>query len=111
VNFLLPNRGFGEGWGGVKNLGLLQGFLYIIPKSRTPPKPENNTDGTGKNITAVVMIVLATERIKIVKKLVSIFLAALVQGVTMAVQSQPIIDPIDRVVSAGLMQKRCRGQF
>ena len=29
VNFLLPNRGFGEGWGGVKNLRLLQGLLDI----------------------------------------------------------------------------------
>jgi len=58
------------------------------------------------------MIVLATERIKIVKKLVSIFLAiALVQGVTMAVQSQQIIDPIDRVVGAGLMQKDATGNF
>jgi len=30
VNFLLPNRGFGEGWGGIKNLRLLQGLLYAI---------------------------------------------------------------------------------
>jgi hypothetical protein len=30
VNFLLPNRGFGEGWGGVKNLRLLQGLLYLL---------------------------------------------------------------------------------
>ena len=29
VNFLLPNRGFGEGWGGVKNLRLLQELLYL----------------------------------------------------------------------------------
>lgn len=58
------------------------------------------------------MIVLATERIKIVKKLVSIFLAiALAQGVPMAVQSQDIIDPIDRVVSAGLMNKDASGNF
>jgi len=58
------------------------------------------------------MIVLATERIKIFQKLVSIFLAiALVQGVTMAVQSQQIIDPIERVVSAGLMQKDATGNF
>jgi hypothetical protein len=28
VNFLLPPREFGEGWGGVKNLRLLQGLLY-----------------------------------------------------------------------------------
>ncbi len=28
VNFLLPNRGSGVGWGGVKNLRLLQGLLY-----------------------------------------------------------------------------------
>jgi hypothetical protein len=27
VNFLLPPREFGEGWGGVKNLRLLQGLL------------------------------------------------------------------------------------
>jgi hypothetical protein len=87
-------------------------LLYIILKSRAPPKLENNTDGTGKNITAVVMIVLVTERIKIVKKLVSIFWAiALMQGVTMAVQSQQIIDPIERVVSAGLMQKDAAGNF
>ena len=33
VNFLLPNRGFGEGWGGVKNLRLLQGLLYIPAKN------------------------------------------------------------------------------
>ncbi len=30
VNFLLPDRGFGEGWGGVKNLRLLQGLLYLL---------------------------------------------------------------------------------
>ena len=29
VNFLLPDREFGEGWGGVKNLRLLQGLLYL----------------------------------------------------------------------------------
>ena len=28
MNFLLPPREFGEGWGGVKNLQLLQGLLY-----------------------------------------------------------------------------------
>jgi hypothetical protein len=27
VNFLLPPQGIGEGWGGVKNLRLLQGLL------------------------------------------------------------------------------------
>ena len=27
VNLLLPNRGFGEGWGGVKNLRLMQELL------------------------------------------------------------------------------------
>ncbi|WP_333164573.1 S-layer homology domain-containing protein [Microcoleus sp. AT3-A2] len=42
----------------------------------------------------------------------SIFLAiALVQGVPMGVQSQQIIDPIDRVVSAGLMNKDASGNF
>jgi hypothetical protein len=30
VNFLLPPRDFGEGWGGVKNLRLLQGLLYFF---------------------------------------------------------------------------------
>ncbi|WP_333086212.1 MULTISPECIES: S-layer homology domain-containing protein [unclassified Microcoleus] len=46
------------------------------------------------------------------KRLVSIFLAiALLQGVPMAVQSQEIIDPIDRVVSAGLMNKDASGNF
>ncbi|WP_332969122.1 MULTISPECIES: S-layer homology domain-containing protein [unclassified Microcoleus] len=46
------------------------------------------------------------------KKLVSVFLAiALVQGVPMAVQAQPIIDPIDRVVNAGLMNKDASGNF
>jgi hypothetical protein len=29
VNFLLPPREFGEGWGGVKKLRLLQGLLYL----------------------------------------------------------------------------------
>ena len=29
VNLLLPPRGFGEGWGGVKNLRLLQELLYL----------------------------------------------------------------------------------
>ena len=28
MNFLLPDREFGEGWGGVKNLRLLQRLLY-----------------------------------------------------------------------------------
>ncbi|WP_333259101.1 MULTISPECIES: S-layer homology domain-containing protein [unclassified Microcoleus] len=46
------------------------------------------------------------------KKLASIFLAiGLVQAVPMAVQSQQIIDPIDRVVSAGLMNKDSSGNF
>ena len=30
VNFLLPPQGIGEGWGGVKNLRLLQGLLYSV---------------------------------------------------------------------------------
>ena len=29
VNFLFPPPGFGEGWGGVKKLRLLQGLLYL----------------------------------------------------------------------------------
>ena len=38
MNFLLPDRGFGEGWGGVKNLRLLQGFLYLIlPSTKITP--------------------------------------------------------------------------
>ena len=35
VNFLLPDRAFGEGRGGVKILRLLQGFLYQILNQRT----------------------------------------------------------------------------
>ena len=38
VNFLLPDREFGEGWGGVKNLRLLQGLLYC-----TVPEIKGNT--------------------------------------------------------------------
>ncbi|UNU24205.1 S-layer homology domain-containing protein [Microcoleus vaginatus HSN003] len=58
------------------------------------------------------MIVLGTGIIKIVKRLVSIFLAiALLEGVFMAVQSQEIMNPIDRVVSAGLMNKDASGNF
>jgi hypothetical protein len=30
VNLLLPPLGFGEGWGGVKNLRLLQELLYLV---------------------------------------------------------------------------------
>ncbi len=30
VNLLPPPRGFGEGWGGVKILPLLQGLLYVV---------------------------------------------------------------------------------
>jgi len=30
VNFLLPRSEFGEGWGGVKKLRLLQGLLYVL---------------------------------------------------------------------------------
>jgi hypothetical protein len=36
VNFLLPPRGFGEGWGGVKNLRLLQGLLYMTKLREEP---------------------------------------------------------------------------
>src|ERR687886_1340609 len=32
VNFLLPPRTRGEGWGGVKNLQLLQGLLYLVKR-------------------------------------------------------------------------------
>lgn len=46
------------------------------------------------------------------KKLVCVFLAiALAQGVPTVVQSQQIIDPIDRVVNAGLMNKDASGNF
>jgi len=34
VNLLLPDRGLGEGWGGVKNLQLLQELLLINIKNR-----------------------------------------------------------------------------
>ncbi|MEG4804035.1 S-layer homology domain-containing protein [Microcoleus sp. ARI1-B5] len=58
------------------------------------------------------MIVLAAERIKIVKKLVCVFFAiALVQGVPIVVKAQQIIDPIDRVVNAGLMTQDASGNF
>jgi hypothetical protein len=47
-----------------------------------------------------------------VKKLVCVFFAiALAQGVPTVVQSQQIIDPIDRVVNAGLMNKDSSGNF
>src|SRR4028119_1697706 len=47
VNFLLSPQGIGEGWGGVKNLRLLQGLLYKVPNidrlfcryETTQPKP------------------------------------------------------------------------
>ncbi len=46
------------------------------------------------------------------KKLVGVYLAiALLQGVPMAVQAQQTIDPIDRVVSAGLMSRDASGNF
>ncbi|MEG4322999.1 MULTISPECIES: S-layer homology domain-containing protein [unclassified Microcoleus] len=46
------------------------------------------------------------------KKLVCVFFAiALAQGVPTVVQSQQIIDPIDRVVNAGLMNKDSSGNF
>ena len=34
VNFLPPPRGFGEGWGGVKILRLLQGLLYLSSSTK-----------------------------------------------------------------------------
>ncbi|MEK0177870.1 S-layer homology domain-containing protein [Microcoleus anatoxicus] len=46
------------------------------------------------------------------KKLVSVFFAiALLQGIPTAVQAQLMIDPIERVVTAGLMTKDARGNF
>jgi hypothetical protein len=46
VNFLLPNREFGEGWGGVKNLRLLQGLLYLnFAQKNSELKFECNTKG------------------------------------------------------------------
>ena len=46
------------------------------------------------------------------KKLVCVFFAiALAQGVPTVVESQQIIDPIDRVVNAGLMNKDSSGNF
>ncbi|WP_371115733.1 S-layer homology domain-containing protein [Microcoleus sp.] len=49
---------------------------------------------------------------KIVKNLVSIFFTiALLQGIPTAVQAQLMIDPIERVVTAGLMTKDARGNF
>jgi hypothetical protein len=59
-----------------------------------------------------LIIVVAAQRIKIVKKLVCVFFAiAITQGVPMAVKAQQIIDPIDRVVNAGLMNKDASGNF
>jgi hypothetical protein len=47
-----------------------------------------------------------------VKKLVSVFFAiALLQGIPTLVQAQSTIDPIDRVLSAGLMNKDASGNF
>jgi S-layer homology domain len=47
-----------------------------------------------------------------VKKLVSVFFAiAIMQGVPIVVKAQQIIDPIDRVVNAGLMNKDASGNF
>ena len=44
VNFLLPNREFEEGWGGVKNLRLLQGLLDInFAQKNSELKFEGNT--------------------------------------------------------------------
>ncbi len=49
---------------------------------------------------------------KIVKNLVGFFFTiALLQGIPTAVQAQSMIDPIDRVVTAGLMTKDVRGNF
>jgi hypothetical protein len=49
---------------------------------------------------------------KSVKKLVSIFFAiALLQRIPTAVQAQSIIEPIDRVLNAGLMSKDANGLF
>ena len=46
VNFLLPPREFGEGWGGVKNLRLLQGLRYLnFEKKNSELKFESNTKG------------------------------------------------------------------
>jgi len=46
VNFLLPDREFGEGWGGVKNLRLLQGWLYLnFAQKNSELKFEDNTKG------------------------------------------------------------------
>ncbi|WP_332950591.1 MULTISPECIES: S-layer homology domain-containing protein [unclassified Microcoleus] len=46
------------------------------------------------------------------KKLVCVFFAiALVQGVPIVVKAQQIIDPIDRVVNAGLMTQDASGNF
>ena len=46
VNFLLPNREFGEGWGGVKNLRVLQGLRYLnFAKKNSELKFEGNTKG------------------------------------------------------------------
>ncbi len=49
---------------------------------------------------------------KIVKKLISVFFAiGLLQGIPTAVEAQSMIDPIDRVLNAGLMNKDGSGNF
>ncbi len=49
---------------------------------------------------------------KIVKQLVSVFFAiGLLQGTLIAVQAQSMIDQIDRVLNAGLMNKDASGNF
>ena len=46
MNFLLPPRTRGEGWGGVKNLRLLQGLLYLnFAQKNSELKFEGNTKG------------------------------------------------------------------
>lgn len=48
----------------------------------------------------------------IVKKLVSVFFAiALLQGLSIVVEAQSMIDPIDRVLNAGFMSKDASGNF
>ena len=74
VNFLLPDREFGEGWGGVKNLRLLQGLLYNQTNSEKQCRARDCTPASvGKphcrfRLLNLRLLIIFT-RLKIVPKL------------------------------------------
>src|ERR671933_508920 len=51
VNFLLPPRTRGEGWGGVKNLRLLQGLRYLT--QLCPKNSELKFEGNTKEVLII----------------------------------------------------------